>query len=170
MRFQYQVRGGRCRRFESDGKEDDFAIRMGCRDIQRLERRIHHPHIRALRTSFEQAAATRCGNPDHIAVAHQRDVRSRGQLDGRVQARHRKNANGASGAVHQAHVLWQQILDAVAKDGMGVAAAELHEMVFSGGIDFGANQLRERRRGAAVTEAVDVAHAVSSQVSRHFRE
>ena len=125
---------------------------------KRLERRIHHAHVRALRPRLEQAAAARGGHAQHVAIADESDIGPARQFDGRIEPRHREHAHRAARAVNQAHVARQQILDAVAENGMGVAAAKLHQMIFAPRVNLRLEQVRQGRRGAAFTEAADVAH------------
>ena len=97
------------------------------------------------------------------------------QLDRHVDAPDGQHAHRAAGPVHHHHVGRQQVLHAVARDGVGVAAAELHEVVGAAGV----RRLRDARGDGArelpVAELVHVLHAAScdaaspAKSSRVFR-
>ena len=60
--------------------------------------------------------------------------------------------------MYEVDVAGQQVLDAVAKDGMRMSAAKFHQMIFALWIYRSVDDSRQPRRSGAVTEAVNVAH------------
>jgi hypothetical protein len=86
--------------------------------------------------------------------------RSSARLDRHVDAADRQHADRAARAVDHAHVRRQQFAHAVARNGVRVAAAELHEAVLAvAAIGFGAQALGDLAGDVAVAEFVDVFHA-----------
>ena len=63
------------------------------------------------------------------------------------------------------HVRGQQVLEAVAGDRVGVAAAELHEMVVARRIGLARDRRRDRLRERAVAIFVDVFHGRDSPIA-----
>ena len=157
-RFEDEVRGRRRRRLEADGEEYDLPCRMSDGDVQGLERRVRHAHVRALRASFEEAAPARCRHAQHVAIADQRHVGLLSEFDGRIEPWNRQHAYRTARTVHQVDVAGQQVLDAVAKDGMRMSAAKFHQVIFAFGVDLVSEQLRQGGCRGTVTEAADVAH------------
>ena len=83
------------------------------------------------------------------------------QVDRLIDARCRQYADGAAGAVDEVDVLRHQILHPIAEDGVGVAAAKLHQVLVSAGFNGLLNlgcQFLCQLTGA---EFVDVFHADS---------
>jgi hypothetical protein len=44
--------------------------------------------------------------------------------------------------MHEANVVWQQVLNAVAEDGMRMATAKLHQVIFAFRVDLRDEQFR----------------------------
>ena len=158
-------RGRRRRRLEADGEEDDLAVGVLLGDAQRVERRVDHPHVGALRLGVHERAVG-AGHPQHVAEAGEDHAGLVGDRDAVVDAAHRDHADRAAGAVDELDVGRQQVVDAVLVDRVRVAAADLHELVVAAGLD-GAQDLAGQ--GAAqlgVAELVDEPHAAGPRDGR----
>ena len=96
--------------------------------LQGVERRVDEADVGAAGLGLEQVArccpGTRIMSPNEVKMTPGR----LGDGDGVVDPAHRDDAHRAAGPVHQLDVLGQDVLDAVAVDGVGVAAAHLHEL------------------------------------------
>ncbi len=57
---------GRRGRFESNGKEHDLLVGIGGRNGDGVERRVHHPHIAAMRFQLQEISL-RARHPQHVA-------------------------------------------------------------------------------------------------------
>ena len=77
-----------------------------------------------------------------------------GDRDGLVDHFERRDADRAAGAVHQFDLRRQQFVDAVAHQGVGLAAADFHQHpgTGDGAADFGHERLRELRVAILVEE------------------
>ena len=67
--------------------------------------------------------------------------------------------------MHHLHIGGQQILDAVARDGVGVTAAKFHELVVATGDRFFGDRGGDRARQGAVAVFVDVLHAAAASLA-----
>jgi hypothetical protein len=81
-----------------------------------------------------------------------------GHGDGLIDACHGQYADRTSGAVHKTQIRRRQILHAIAKDRVGMAAAELHQPIVARGIDGRGNGSGQTARELAIAELVDVLH------------
>ena len=100
------------------------------RQLQRVRRRVDDAHVHAARLVFERAAVvpgTRIMSPNAVKMT------SRILGDGKavVDPAHGQHAHRTARTVHQFDVRRQQILQAEAIDGVGVAAAHFHEAVMA---------------------------------------
>ena len=100
-----------------------------------------------------------------VAIGAQRHAGPLGERDRHVDAADRQHADRAARAVDHAHIGGQQVVDAVARDGMGVAAAELHEAVAGLRPDLGGDLRGEGFGDAAVAVFVDIFHGMASSTS-----
>ena len=119
-------RGG-SRGLEPDGEEHHVAVGFVLGDGERIEWGVDDPNVGALGLGFEQRARTP-GHTHEVAEATQGHAVLLGDRNGIVDAAHGNHTHGATGSVHHLDALRQQRLDAVAIDGVGVAAARLHEL------------------------------------------
>jgi hypothetical protein len=133
---------------------------------KRVDGRIHHADVAAARLGLHQREAVGRRHAQGVAVGAQDHALLQGQVDRHVHAADGQHADRAAGAMHHAHRGRQQVGQAVARNGMGMAAAELHEAVAAPGPDFGGDAGAEVLRQLAVAEFVDVFHeaAVSPMV------
>ena len=150
-------RGGRRRGFEADREEHDVTIGVVDRDLECVERRVHESHVGAARLRLDEVALG-TGHPHHVAERREDDAGLFGQPHRVVDAPHRDHADRAPGSVHQFDGLGQQMLDAVAVDGVRVTAAHLHELEMVAGREFG-DRFDQGARGGRVPEFVDELHA-----------
>ena len=117
---------GRRRGLEADGEEDDLASGIAARDVERVERRVDDADIAAVRPRGEEVGI-RARHAQHVAEGAEDRVGPAGDLDRLVDIVDRRDADRAAGAMDQRHLGRQQLVDAVADDGMGLAAADLHD-------------------------------------------
>ncbi len=157
-----RYRGGRGRGLESDREEHYLALRLLPGDAQRIRGRVHHAHVGAAGLRLHEAHLSRRRHPHHVAVGAQGHAALERESDRRVHAPDRQHAHRAARAVDHAQVGGQQPLDTVARDGVGMAAAELHEVVAAVGPDRGAQCPGEPARQSSVAEFVDVFHGVAA--------
>ena len=159
--FANDQRGRRGRRFKADGEENDFAIGMFRRNLQAIGGRVQHAKVGAARLGPDQRQAAGSRHAQGVAVgADDRATRQR-EGDRMIDASDRQHAYRAAGAVDHAHVGRQQVLDAVARNGMRMTAAEFHEAVAAAGHDFGSQACGDLPRHFAVAEFIDVFHRFS---------
>ena len=146
-------RGG----LEADGEEHDLApgIRLG--DPQRVERRVDHPHVGALRLGVEQRAV-RARHAHHVAEAGEDDAGLAGHGDAVVHPPHGDHAHRAAGPVHQLDVGRQQVVDPVLVDRVRVAAADLHDLVVAARLDGRQDLAGQRPAELGVAELVHEPH------------
>ena len=124
-------RGGRRGGLEADGEEHHLALRVVAGDLQRVGRRVDHAHI-ARRAPWPAAATGRreAGHPQHVAVGAQDDAGARSASAIAMSTRPIGSTHtGQPGPWIMRTLARQQVGDAVAEDGVGVAAAELHQAV-----------------------------------------
>lgn len=158
---------GRGRRggLEPDGQEHRLLPRMVPRPLQRLQRRGNHAHLGPQRLGFAQRQAVRSRHAQHVAVGEQGHAGLLRQRDGLVDAADGQHADRAAWAMDEAQPRWQQVGQAVAGQGVGVPAAELHHAHLAVGgqglrdgtgqalrqasIAKGVHQRKRRRRGGA---------------------
>ena len=79
-----------------------------------------------------------------------------------IQPTNRQHTHRTAGAVDQLDIVRQQGAQPVAGNGVGVAAAKLHQPILTVGLDHGGNLGRQRARGVAIAEFVHVFHAAPS--------
>ncbi len=106
-------------------------------------------HSNALRNSNTSASRRRCTASRPV----------RGQADGQVDAADRRHADRAAGAVDHAHVVGQQVGDAVARYGVRMTTAEFHEILARAGS-------AARRMASAKARATSL--SLSRNSSMHF--
>ena len=138
------TRGRRRGRLEPDGEEHDLAVGVLDGDAQRVERRVDEADVGAARLGLEQVAVA-AGHAHHVAEGREDHARRLGHGDGVVDPAHRDHAHRAARARAPARRLGQHVLDAVAVDGVGVAAAHLHELEAVAAGELG--DARDERRG-----------------------
>ena len=80
------------------------------------------------------------------------------QRDGLVDAADGQHADRAAGAVDQLDLWRQQPAHAMPGDGVGVAAAELHQVVAAPGLDRLGDGARQAARQLGVAKFIDVLH------------
>ena len=123
-----QRRGdGRQGRLETDGKEHDLARGVLARDAQAVARRVHDAHVGARGTLALEAA--RAGGHAHQVAegAHDHVVAAR-QGHGAIHVVDRSDAHGAARPGDQPHVRREHVPQSRLGDGVGVGAADLHQL------------------------------------------
>ena len=126
-RAQERDRRRRRSRLEADREEDDLALGIATRELERVERRVDHADVRAARLGLEQRAAP-AGHAHHVPERREDHLRPLGERDRVVDAAHRDHADGAAGTVDEVDLGRDEILDAVLVDRVRVTAADLHEL------------------------------------------
>ena len=103
-----------------------MAIGVVDGDLERVERRVHEPHVGAAGVGLDQISL-RPRHSHHVAECGEDDAGLLGQPHRVVDAAHRDDAHRASGPVDELDRFGQEMLDSVAVDGVSMAAAHLHE-------------------------------------------
>src|ERR671917_22218 len=125
---------GRGRRgLEAYGVEDHLAVRVLARDAQGVQGGVDHPDVGALGLDLEQVPLG-AGHAHHVPEAGEDDLGTLGDGYALVHPPHRQHAHRAARPVHQLDLIRQEVLYAVAVDGVGVAPADLHELVVAVGV------------------------------------
>ena len=105
---------GRRRGLEADGKKHHLALRIVARNLQRVQRRIHHADVAAARLGLQQREPVGSGNAQRVAVGAQDHAAILCEPDRHVDAPDRQHAHGATGTVNHGDVGREQIAQAVA--------------------------------------------------------
>ena len=159
-------RGRRRRGLETDGEEDDLALRVGFGELHRVERGIDHADVGAVGPGFHQALPLGAGHAQHVGVGSEDDAVALGEADRHVEPAGGQHADRTAGAMHHLDIGGQQILDAIAEDGMGVAAAELHQPIAPAAIcRLVMDRCGEAMSGLGVAVFVEMLHGGASIAS-----
>src|SRR5208283_6090953 len=94
-----------------------------------------------------------------------RDLRPHGESDRVVNTANRQHTDGTSRPVHHLHIRRQEIFDPVARDGMGVAATEFHELIVSAGDGFAGDGGGHGTGEVTVAILVDMFHCGNASMS-----
>ncbi len=141
-RLQHGERRARHRGFEAQREEHHLALRVHARELQGIERRVHHAHVRAVGLGLQEAAL-RTRDPHRIPEGRQDDLRIARERHAIIDASHRQHAHRTTGSVHEFdRVLRQQAFQAITKNRVRVAAANFHHLQ-------GPAACRGERRGEA---------------------
>ena len=174
-RLQHGQCGARHRGLEAECEEHHLARRIDACQLQRIEWRIDHSDIRPIGLRVQQAAL-RTGHAHGVAKGREDDLWIAGEGYAVIHAPHRQDADRAAGAMHELdRVLRQHRLQAVAEDGVGVAAADFHHLQ---GPTACGGQRRSQTRDfadqgaglAGVPEFIGVAHAYCSFIAETAAE
>ena len=161
-------RGRRHRGLEAESEEHHLAGRIGAGERERVHGRVDHAHVCAVGLGLQQAFL-RAGHAHGVAEGREDHMLLLGNGDAIVDPPHRQDADRASRPVHQFDLLRQHALDAVAKDRVGVAAADFHDVEGPLGRNFHRSDQRldfvhESAGLGAIAEFVEVFHAASPLV------
>src|SRR4029453_14146616 len=130
-------------------------------DPKRVERRVHHAHVRSFCLCLEQASL-RARHAHHVAKAGEDHALFLRDRDAVVHAPHWDDAHRATWAVDQLDVLGEQLVDRVLVDRVRVAAADLHDLVVSARLHQSEDLTRNRTPEIGVAELVHEPHAYLS--------
>ncbi len=155
-------RGRRRGGLEADGEEHHVAARILARDLERVVHRIDHADIRAVRLRLEKASPLGGRHAQHVAIAAKDDAMPFREFERIIDAADGQDADRAAGAMHIADVSGQQVVDAIAEDRVGVAAAKFHDVVAAGGARLAADGVRQPLRQLAIAKFVDIFHGAAS--------
>ncbi len=79
-------------RFEADSEEDHVVVGVVDRDLERVERGVHEPHVGSARLRLDEVAPG-SGHPHHVAERREDDAGLLGQPHRVVDATHRDDAH-----------------------------------------------------------------------------
>ena len=159
-----QHRHGRAghRGLEAETEKNHFAIRVLTRQLERVQRRINHAHISAVGLGLKQTFL-RTRHAHRVAKGSEDNLRLLGQRHTVVHAPHRQYTYRAAGTVHELNRCGKQLLNTVAKYGMGVPTAHLHDLQWpvAGAFDPAkrdTNLIDQRARFYRIAEFVNILH------------
>ena len=109
--------------------------RSGCSSAMAtgVERRVDDTHVAALALHPEQVTLA-AGHPQHVAERTEDHLGAGGDVEGPVDDLQRGDAHRAPGPVDELDGVGQELVDAVADDRVGLAAAHLHDRPGSCGV------------------------------------
>src|SRR5258708_14143833 len=162
-----QCRGGRGG-LKAKREEHDLAVGVLLGDAQSVERRVHDPYVGPLRLGL-QPRLTGHGHQNHVAKAGENQPWLVREGDAVVDATHRDDAYGASGAVHELDVGGQQVVNSVLVDRVRVTTADLHDLVMPVGLSRCQDLPGDRSAELRVSELVDELQAGSSRSAARAR-
>ena len=102
-----------------------IVFRVGAAD--RIGGRGDDAHIGPRSAKVLKALTARTRDTEHVAEGREDHVRQTSKIKGPVYIRNRGHADGAARTRDEAQVFRKKPADAVAPDGVGVGAADLHE-------------------------------------------
>jgi hypothetical protein len=139
-------RVGRRGGFKANGKKHHFAGGFAAGQRQRIQRRIHDPHIAARGLRMQQVALP-TGHAQHVTKRAQDHFRPPGQGHRLVDQAGGSHADRATGAMNQPERGREEAVDTKAQDRMGLPAANLHQRPRPGDDagEFGGKGTRRRR-------------------------
>ena len=155
----------RGRRLKADREEHHLTVGVLARDPQRIQRRVHHPHVGPLGLGFQQRLL-RPRDAQHVAKAGEDHALVTRDRDPVVDPAHRDHADRATRTVDEFDVRRQQVVDPVLVDRVGMAAADLHHLVVAAGVGLGEDLPGECAAELGVAVLVDVSHRTGSAVWR----
>ena len=125
--LQHRDRRGRGGGFEANGQEHHLLLGVFTGQGQGLQRRGDQAHMRAEGLGLAQAQPVGGGHAQHVAIAADRDAGLPGQGNGLIDPADGQHTDRTTGAMDQRQPVGQQVLQAVARQGVRVAAAKLHQ-------------------------------------------
>ena len=142
---------------------------LRARELERVERRVDHPHVGAARLRLEQRAAA-AGDAHHVAEGREDHLRAAR----RARSRRRRGPSGSRrpgspGPCRKSTSRRHEVLEPVLVDRVRVPAADLHELHVAAGLDERLDLVRELLRQLAGAELVDVLHAPPALRARSRR-
>ena len=154
---QQRDRRRRRGRLEPDPEEDDVPLGRAAGELERVERRVDHPHVGPTRLRLEQRAAG-AGDAHHVPEGREQHLGALGERDRVVDAAHRDHADRAAGAVDEVDLGGDEVLDSVLVDRVGVASADLHDLQHASRLDQGGDLAGELLRQRPRAELGHVFH------------
>ncbi len=128
---------------------------MLARQLQRVERRVDHAHVAALRLHAQQVLGA-AGHAQHVAIGHEDDIGSQCQGNRLVDDLDRRDADRAARSVDERDLLRQHPVDAVLEEAVRLAPADFHDAPRPrDGARYGVEELAG---GVTVAVLVEVAH------------
>ncbi len=146
---------GGSRGFKPHAEEDDLLVWILDGQFHRIEGRIDHANVAAAALYLKQIAVS-AGHAKHVAKRAEDDAGLRGNRQSLVNQFERRDADGTAGTVDHLDAGGQHLVDAVANDGMGLAAADFHDLPWARG-DL-VNLARHALGDFAVAELGEVLH------------
>ena len=161
LRLAQHQRSGWRGGLEPDGKKHHFAARVLLGQLQCVGGGVDHANVGPARFGFDQRQVVGCRNPHGVAIGTQHHTPVQRQANGQVDAANRQHTHRATRAVDHAHIGRQHAADAVARNGVRVAAAELHEVVGHIRPSLSGNGVGNTPGGGTVAEFINVFHSGS---------
>src|ERR1700739_2691900 len=113
--------------FKSHAKENDLLIRISNGQLNSVEGRIHDANVATAAFDLEQIAVG-TGHAQHVAEGAEDDAGLRGNRESLIDQAERSYADGTTGPVNHLDAGGQHLVDAVANDGVCLAAADFHDL------------------------------------------
>ena len=150
---RHRIRRGRG--LETDAEEHDLFVGVLVRERNCIERRIDDAHIAATGLHREQIVAA-ARHAQHVAEGGEDHVRASGDRERAVDHLQRGDTHRATRPVDQLDLISQQLIDAVANDGVRLTTADLHDRPRPCGRS--GDLLDQRPSQHRVVELVEVLH------------
>src|ERR1019366_6628842 len=116
------LRGG----FETHGEEYYLAIGVLACDGDGIHGGVGDAHVAAFGFDAEEIAGG-AGDAEHVAVGDEGHAGHGGDGDGPIDDVERGHADGAAGSVDEFELPREKLIDAVAHERVGLAAADFHQ-------------------------------------------
>ena len=113
--------------FKADAEEHDLLAGILDGEIDGVERRVDNADIAAAALDLEEIAV-RAGDAQHVAEGAEDDAGLGGDGEGFVNEFERRDADRTAGAVNHFDSGREHLVDAVLDDGVGLAAADFHDL------------------------------------------
>ena len=113
-------------RLEADGEEHHLLVGIPDRQRHRVEWRVHDLDVAAARLDPQQIALA-AGHAKHVAERGEDHVGARGEVYGAIDLLERRDADRATGTVNHLDRSFEQRVDSLSHDRVGLSAAQLHE-------------------------------------------
>ena len=154
-RLNHRHRVGRGGGLEADGEEHHLPLGVLSGQGHGVHRRVDDPHVAPFRLDRQQVLL-RAGHAEHVAERAEDHLRPAGDGHRLVDDLDGRDAHRAARAVDQRDLARQHLVEREADDGVGLAAADLHDVPRprGGGADGGG----QPPDGFGIAVFVDVFH------------
>ena len=152
-------------KIEPDRKEDDVAVRGGAGQGDRVQRRVDDAHVGAAGLGGQQVDAV-ARHAQHVAERAEDGALRERQVHRLVDQVGAGDADRAAGAVDERDDGGQELVQAELHDGVGLAAADLHDRPGAGRL--AGDGVGQPAHDAGVAVFVDVLHWARSSAAQAF--